>query len=29
MTGYFIAENTFIDKMGLVSQYTVIKVFFL
>lgn len=29
MTGYRIAENRFIDKTGLVSQYTVIKVIFL
>lgn len=29
MTGYCIAENRFIDKTGLVSQYTVIKVIFL
>lgn len=29
MTGYCIAEKRFIDKTGLVSLYTVIKVIFL
>lgn len=29
LTGYCIAENGFIDRTGLVSQYTVIKLIFL